>query len=168
MTEEIFEQCKSEYVDTAGLYQSEDFEKVSYIYFLNNRVNSVSIFLKAQRLFIKEFGQPCEEYFKFIKKFGHNLRWSNNLENFEIQLKTIEQKETLYASRLKKEIKELKESREKQVKVKTEDTTRATFFKTLNSLGKIGYKFDEDKTTVERLALIIVQQKQEIDSIKNT
>ena len=169
MDEETFQQCKTEYIDTADLYNNEDFEKTAYIYFIQNRINSIGVFISVQRSFIKDFNEPCQEYFYFIKKFGHNLKWSNNEEDFLQQLTNIENKEKKYDSILKKELVNLASKRKVQKKVDGEkDTTRESFLSALNLLGKLGYKFDEDKTTVERLALIIKQQKQEVDNLKNS
>ena len=55
-------------------------------------------------------------------------------------------------------------------KVKNEVTTkqsRGSFVRMVNSLGKVGYKIDEDKNTVEDLAYMIKQQSEENQILKN-
>lgn len=169
MNEETFEKCKTEYIDTAGLYNTEDFEKTSYIYFIQNRINSIKIFLHVQRSFLEDFNEPCQQYFYFIKKFGHKLVWRDDVKNFKDQLDSIENKEKKYESVLKREMLELATKRKLDgKKEQNKDTTRESFLTSLNILGKMGYRFDEDKTTVERLALIIKQQKEEANTLKST
>lgn len=165
MTKEQFDEVYTEYIDTADLFQSEEFAKISYIHFLNNRINSIKLSLKLQRDFILTFHIPYIPGLEFLKKFGHNIVWNTTSSqiHFLESLDNIEIKEKKYISKLEEAIKQLKESKAK--KPKQEDATpkeaRAGFVRTVISLGKMGYRIDNDKTTVEELAYMIKQQSDE-------
>lgn len=171
MPENIFTIVYSEYISTAGLYESEDYEKVVYITFLNNRVNSIKFFLKLQRDFLEEFSVPCEQYFYFVKdNFGYILKWEDDKQKFLHSLVVIEEREKLYISKLEMEIqllKEFRENKKKQQNYVSPVPPEEGFIRTLNSLGKIGYNLDEDKTKVQTLAIMIKQQKEEVADILN-
>ena len=171
MSEEEFGIVRTEYIDTAGLYDENVFQKVCYIYFLNSRINSISLSIRLQKDFLKEFDIPYKQAFSFLSKFGHRVKWNDNAEDFISQLDKIERREVKYTSMIENEIVELKKL-QKQAKIPEEEeddkTTRERFIRTVNTLGKIGYKIDYDKTTVEELALMIKQQTEEVDSMNNT
>lgn len=171
MSEEEFGIVRTEYIDTAGLYDENVFQKVCYIYFLNSRINSISLSIRLQKDFLKEFDIPYKPAFSFLSKFGHRVKWNDNAEDFISQLDKIERREVKYTSMIENEIVELKKL-QKQAKIPEEEeddkTTRERFIRTVNTLGKIGYKIDYDKTTVEELALMIKQQTEEVDSMNNT
>lgn len=168
MNDEEFETVMTEYVDTAGLFQSEEFEKVAYIHFLNNRINTVKISIRLQREFIKNFQVPYLPDLQFLMKFGYSIKWNNNIEDFSEKLNKIEQKESKYISQLEAKIKDLTDFRAKKTdKEVSPKESRGSFIRTLNSLGKIGYKIDNDKTTVEELAYMIKQQTEEVESLKS-
>jgi hypothetical protein len=168
MDDDEFKTVYTEYIDTAGLYVSEEFDKVSYIHFLNNRINFVKVSCKIQREFIEEFGQPYIENFEPFKDKGYYLKWNDDKEDFLKQIERIEAQEIKYISEVEKEIKELIEIRKKRkTKNSTPKQSRESFVRMLNSLGKNGYKIDRDKTTVEDLAYMIKQQHEEIEAIKS-
>lgn len=159
MDDEEFDTVYTEYVDTSGLFQSDDFDKMSYIQFLGGRINSIKIAIRLQREFITEFGQPYIENFEFFKMKGHRLKWNKDIEDFIKQLNSVELKESKNIAQLEKCIVELKKIRD--TKGETVSVTRGSFITTINSLGKIGFKIDNDKTTVEELAYMIKQQFEE-------
>jgi len=170
MSEEEFYIVKTEYIDTAGLYDENVFQKVSYIHFINSRINSITLSIKLQKDFLKEFGLPYKPALPFLNKFGHRVRWNGDEEDFISQLDKVEKRESRYTSILENEMVELKKL-QKETKTPEEDDdklTRERFIRTVNTLGKIGYKIDYDKTTVEEMALMIKQQTEEVDSINNT
>jgi hypothetical protein len=178
MSEEHFNVAYTEYVDTAGLYETDEFERVTYIHFLNNRINSVKLGLRLQRMFLLEFDAPYQPAFSFFEEFGHYLKWTGDVGKFLADLEKIENKEKKYISVLEGKIKELnelkknkskksEEEKDEEDKEKDMNKTREAFVRTLNSLGKIGYKIDKDTTTVEELALMIKQQQEEYESLKN-
>ena len=96
--------------------------------------------------------------------------WRNK-EDFLAQLKRVELKEAKYISKLETSIKELMDAREKREKEKDKNqikkiNPRENWIRTINSLGKIGYKIDKRSTTVEDFAYMIKQQSEEYKSIK--
>ena len=170
MTKEDFDIVYSEYIDTAGLYESEEFDKMCYINFLHNRNNSLKIGVDLQIKFVNEFGVAYSPAFDFFREKGHILVWRNK-EDFLAQLKRVELKEAKYISKLETSIKELMDAREKREKEKDKNqikkiNPRENWIRTINSLGKIGYKIDKRSTTVEDFAYMIKQQSEEYKSIK--
>lgn len=175
LSEADFKIVYSEYQDTSGLFLTEDFEKQSYIQHLSQRINYVKIFVRLQRDFIKDFKMPFIRDFKNIQeRYGYVLKWNEDLEDFEKQLKKVESREIKHESSLEESIKNLNESRsqnqkqeipeEDEVKLKK---TRISFLRMLNSLGKIGFKLDRKTTYVEELSLMIKQQMEENESYGN-
>lgn len=171
LSEEDFNIVYAEYQDTSGLFLTDDFERQSTIHHLVSRINYVKIFIRLQREFIIDFGSPfIRDFEHFKQEYGYVLRWENDLEDFEDQLKSVERRELKNESYLESKIKELREFREKNQKkervVEDEDSlkkSRISFMRMINSLGKIGFNIDEDKTTVESLALMIKQQMEEVE-----
>lgn len=177
ITKEEFGIVYSEYIDTSGLFMSEDFERQSYIHHLNSRINYVKMFIRLQREFISEFNIPfIRDFEKFKNKYGYNLKWKNDLDDFENQLSRIESREQKNISFLEDKIKELNNFRkenhggnevltdeEKNVRLQK---SRKSFIKMINSLGKLGYSIDKKETTVEELSLMIKQQLEESETYK--
>jgi uncharacterized protein YqgQ len=155
MDEQTFQVVNTEYIDIAGLFATEEFDKVGYISYLNNRVNSVALWIKLQRQYIDNFDIAYLPGLTFFKKFGYVLYWNNN-EQFIKELLRIEKKEFKFISQLENAIKELIDFRaKKNANEKTVKQTRGSWIKTINSLGKLGYKIDKDKTSVEEFAYMI-------------
>lgn len=162
MDEDTLQLVNTEYIDTAGLYETEEFHEVTYIHYLNGKINSVKIAIRLQREFLEEFGVPYYKDFKIFIKNGYVVKWNNNKEDFLKTLLRIEAKETKYLSELENCIKKLTEKRAKKIKQETTvKIERGSFIRTLNSLGKVGYKIDKDKETVEDLSYMIKQQIEE-------
>lgn len=165
-----FKLVYDEYIDASGLFVSEDFDKVSYVQFLLNRINSVKIFLELQIKYLEEFEVPNVEKFSFLKKFGYSLKWNNSCKDFRNQIESIKSKEIKYVTKLNSSIKEIEEKKEKDKANKKEPSkkdSRNSFIRMLNSLGKNGFRIDNEKTTVEELALMIKQQIEEIEILKS-
>lgn len=175
LSEEEFKVVYAEYQDTSGLFITEDFERQSYIHHLNSRINYIKILLVLQRRFIVDFGMPFIRDFEYLKlQYGYVLIWDGNIDNFESQLKKIESREIKHTSFLEAKVKELHDSRkENQNKSAPDDNeeslikSRLSFIRMLNSLGKIGFRVDKKDTSVEELSLMIKQQLEENDSLKN-
>lgn len=169
ISEEEFNIVYTEYIDTAGLFETEEFEKVVYIHFINGRINTVNIFIRLQREFIKEFNMPYLKGFELLKDKGYILKWNESIEDFETQLVRIEMQEKRYVSELENCIKELIDFR--KTKGKSEEhplkKKRENFIRTINTLGKVGYKIDRNKDTVEDLALMIKQQFEEMEMLNS-
>lgn len=168
LSEEDFKIVRAEYEDTSGLYLTQDFEQISYINHISQRINYVKLFVKLQRDFIQEFDIPfLRDFPSFKDKYGYNLKWNDDIEDFEKQLKRVESRELKNDSHLKEKLKEFKDSKKNEPvkEVENEDSiqkSRISFIRMLNSLGKIGYKFDKLLTSVEELSLMIKQQLEEI------
>lgn len=169
ISEEELSVVYSEYVDIAGLFDTEEFEKICYIHFLENRINSLKIATKLQVDFLEEFGIPYIQNFEFFKKFGYNLVW-NNKDGFLSQIEKIKNKELKYIPRIESSIKELNTIRENKNKIKQKEQTqqekRGSMIRTINSLNKIGYSINKKETTVEEFAYMIKQQTEESKSEK--
>lgn len=161
MTEDIYDEVYSEYVDTAKLYEEEEFNRVSRIKYLNNRINTISLCIRLQRGFLENFDIPYLAGFNVFKDNGHMVVWKNKYQFLEV-LRRIEVKEKKYISEVENAIKSLydfrkkKNSTEQPVKIR-----RESFIKTINTLGKIGYKIDKFSNSVEDLSLMIRQQKED-------
>lgn len=167
LSKEDFDIVYNEYINTAKLFESEQFSKVSYLHYINNRINSISIAIDLQRKFINMFDVPFEENLKFFMKFGHKLIFKDK-ESFLQVLSRIELKEKKYISIAENTLKTIIDNKVKKSKGEfTLKDSRESFLSMLNSLGKIGYKIDKETTTVEELALMIKQQSEEVAAVKN-
>lgn len=152
-----------EYIDTAGLFETEEFQKVTYIHYINNRLNSVKLSVKLQTGFIEEFGIPYLPELVFLKKFGHRVHWDEKKGKLDFieQLNKCISRDNKYVSILESKLKELNESRIKNNnKEVTLSQSRGSWIKTCNTLGKI-FTIDKDKTTLEEYAWMIFQQTEE-------
>lgn len=173
ISEEIFPILQAEYLDISGLFLSDDFEKQAQIYNIDRKLSYVKTFIRLQRDYIEVFKMPFQRDFHILKnKYGYVLKWKGDLEDFKSQLLNIERREIKNTSYLDMKIQELKELRAKQGR-KTEVTdddllnSRHSFLRMQNSLGKVGYKIDDNSTTVESFALMIKQQLEDQDEIRS-
>ncbi|TXI13244.1 MAG: hypothetical protein E6Q68_01655 [Polynucleobacter sp.] len=166
MSKEELEVVRTEYVDAAGLYNVDSLNKVSYIHYISNRINSIKISIKLQREFLMEFGMPYIPHLSFFRKFGHNVKWNADKIDFVKQLNIVENKEKKYIIKLESAINEFKEHQRKNAK-DADVNPRRSFIKTLNVLGKSGYRIDKNETTVEELAIMISQQSEEVEILKS-
>jgi hypothetical protein len=175
LSHDDFQIVYGEYVDTSGLFLSDDFERQAYIYYLSERLNYVKMFLRLQRDFIVTFGKPFQRDFeRFYDQHGYRLKWNDDLEDFEKQLVNVEMGQQKFETILDARIKELNQLRGKDIDERYKDSpedelkkSRISFIRMLNSLVKIGYKVDKPVTTVEELALMIKQQLEEVESMKS-
>lgn len=176
LPENEFNIVYAEYQDSSGLFMTEDFEKKGYIHHLNSRINYVKLFILLQRQFLLEFDMPFIRDFDTLKEeYGYVLFWRNDVEDFQKQLDKIERREIKHSSLLEEKIKELNDSRIKNQKKQKpiEDSealknSRISFIRMMNSLGKIGYIINKKTTTVEELSLMIKQQLEEVENLKNS
>ena len=170
ISEDDFSIVYSEYLDESGLFMSDSFEERGAIHRLNSRINYVKLFIRLQRQFIDEFDMPFIRDFENIKNnYGYSLKWNNDKDDFEKQLSKIEMKEVKYEDTLKKKIDDFvkKNSDKEDKKDKEVKLSRTSFIRMINSLSKIGYRIDKDKTTVEELAIMIKQQLEENQNISS-
>lgn len=167
MTDDELKTVHLEYIDTAQLYENEEFKKTSYIYYLNGRINYVKMFMRLQREFINNFDIPyIREFDKIKEKYGIVLYWNGNSEAFLKSISSAEKREFKYQDEVENKVKELTEFRlKKQNNEVTVKQPRGSFIKTVNSLGKIGYNINWN-TTVEDFSYMILQQSEEAKNYK--
>lgn len=164
INEEQLKIAETEYIDTAGLYETESFNKECYIQFLTTRINVVTIGIRLQREFLQEFDVPYSPELKVFHKYGHYPVWENNKEKFLKSLTMIEKMEKVYISQLEIKIKELedykklKDTKEQNQSIKV---SRGSFIQTVNSLGKLNYKIYYDTTRLEEMAYMVKAQLEE-------
>lgn len=165
-----FEYIYAEYVDYSGLYQSLEFEIVAYINSLDTRIQFVRRFVDLQRKFLEQFDVPFLPGLPMIKKYGHHLYWDTSYsdpEAFISRLFQIEMKEKKYETKVDQKVKELIELRKKQIKKEhTILESRKDFVTMLNRLRQARFVIDDDNTSVEELALIIKDQRDQIEETK--
>lgn len=162
MNDETFDLVYTEFIDTAQLYRTDEFEKVSYIYFLNTRINKIKLCIKAQKEFVETFGVPYPENFEIFKKHGYSIKWKNSKEDFFNQLKKVELSETRYTAQIESKIKELEDIRKKKPKEEiTEKQKRENWVRMINTLRKIGWVIQKESDTVQDLSVMILQQNEE-------
>lgn len=165
LDEEQFEHIYIQYIDTSGLYITKEFEMVSYLHYLDNRIGSVALSIKLQREFIAEFGLPFIPELSFFKKFGYTLYYdpaTSNIRDFLTKLSQIELKEKRFITTLQIKTDELIKFRKSKG---TADysiiQSRHAFLKMMQNLERIGYKIDRNVTTVEDLALMVKEAQEE-------
>ena len=165
LPKDFFEICYSEYIDTAGLFATEEFDKVAYITYLNNRINYIKICLYVHRLSIEKLGEQLVNNFVMFEEYGYIIESGKNVDILR-QLDNIERSESIQKSYFDSAIKDLDNIRKSKSigsegKKRSIKDTRHSFLTMIHSLCKIGYKIDIDKNTVEDLALIVKKQMED-------
>lgn len=154
-----FEIIYAEYVDLAGLYVTREFEISGYIDSLDKRLATVKRFVNLQRTFLHEFNVPFVPGFSLVKKYGHRLYWDFNNPDKDAFLKRLEQieaGESRYQAELNRKVNELVELRRKKVsKTFTLLESRKQFIMSMNRLQQNKYVIDKEKTSMEEMALMI-------------
>lgn len=168
--QQAFEMIYAQYIDLSGMYQTREFELSAYINSLDNRIRTIERFVELQRLFLGEFNMPFLPSFGLVKRYGHHLVWNPEYPDtdlFKKKLAQIEMKEKKYHSILNTKIKDLVEFRKKQNnKEHTLLESRKQFITTLNRLQQAKFVIDDEKTTVEDLAIMICDHKDQIEENK--
>jgi hypothetical protein len=169
-TEELkraFALINDQYADISELFITREFELSAYMHSLQTRINSMIWFINLQKQFIEHFGEPYVPAFHIAKKYGHRLFWnpdSPDITLFLNKLEAIPGKEAKYKTELAAKEKELFEMRRKKVQGElTPLETRKQFISMLNRLQQARFVVDKDKTTVEELALMIKDMKDQKD-----
>jgi len=162
-----FALINDQYSDISGLYITREFELSSYLHFLQTRINTVTWFIDLQRRFINHIGEPYVAAFHIVKRYGHKLYWnpdSPDINLFLSKLEALPAKEARYKTELVAKEKELFELRRKKVQGElTPLETRKQFVTMLNRLQQAKFVIDKDKTTIEELALMIKDMKDQKD-----
>lgn len=163
LNQDDFEIVYAEYVDLSGLYHSKEFELFAYINYLKNRIFVLRTVVASQRMFLETLGRPYVDGLFIFDNFGYKIKWNDDIEDFERQLKIVESRERQKSSELRRkefEFKQLKDAKKSEEQPLIQ--SRHNFIRMLNSFNKAGYKIDRDKTTVEELALMIKQVNDEM------
>lgn len=169
-----FELIYAQYTDLSGLFITREFELSAYIESLEKRVNTVAKFIELQKAFIHEFGRPFKPAFHLVKRYGHSLYWNHDspdLENFMSKLEKIPLKEARYRVELdakKKELFDLERKRAKGEHAPLE--TKSQFVTMINRLRQARNVIERNSTTVEELALMIkdARDQQEEEKAQQT
>lgn len=165
--QEAFELIYSQYVDLSGLFISREFELSAYIHSLEIRITSIERFVELQERFIEEFNSPFTPAFPIAKRYGHTLYWnpdSPDIDQFKAKLSRIKGGEAKYIVELKKKKTELFDLHKKRAnKEFTLLESRKQFVTMLNRLQQAKFVIDQKETTVEELALMIADQKEQQD-----
>lgn len=169
ISEEEFMLCHDEYIDSAGLFATKEFDLVCDIHYLSNRINTIELSIDAQCEFIEVFGEPYKDNVDFIKKeFLYRLKWNYDVTDFLKQLEIILSKEAKYRTELKTSIKTLENDRKsRNIKEKSVNDIHIDFIKMVNSLNKLGYSIVKKETTVQELSIMLKQQEDEDQKIIN-
>lgn len=161
-----FEYIYAQYVDFSGLYLSQEFEIVAYINSLDHRVTTLKKFVELQNLFMDQFKVPYLPGLSIAERYGYKLYWDPNYpESFIKKLDAIPAKEAKFKIRIAEKTKELVELRTKQVKKEhTILETRKDFITMLNRLQQKKFVINKNETTVEELALMIKDSRDQVES----
>lgn len=160
-----WERLYTEYIDLSGMGETRQLELVVAIHNLQTRISFISGFIEFQKTWLLQFGEPFEQGFEDVRKFGYKLHWEAGYPTqFVDQLQKMETKEKRNIAQLDAEMKELDEFT-KTGKHKQKASDRADFVRMLNTLGKEGYKIDRDKTDMEELSLMIRQHSEDIEAL---
>jgi len=156
-----FEYIYAQYVDMSGLYQSQEFEIVAYIDFLDKRIWTMKRFVELQKTFISHFDMPYLPGLKIAEKYGHKLYWDPNYpDSFITKLNSIAVKEAKYTIKVAEKVTELVALRKKKVtKEHSILESRKDFITMLNRLQQQRFVINKSETTVEELALMIKDQR---------
>ena len=162
LPKDFFEICYNEYIDTTGLFISEEFDKVGYIHFLNNRIYCIKYMIALHKLYIENLDELLLEFIDCFEQYGYFF-CGKTKDEFIIFLSEVEQGEIIQKTYLDAAMKELDSLRkEKKKDNRSEQEVRHSFLTMIHSLCKIGYKIDIEKNTVEDLALIVKKQMDEV------
>lgn len=161
-----FEFIYAQYVDISGLYLSQEFEIVAYINSLEHRLTTMKWFVELQSVFMKEFNVPYLPGLVIAERYGHKLYWDPSYpESFIKKLEAIPSREAKFKIRIAEKTKELVELRKKQVnKVHTLLETRKDFITMMNRLQQKKFVIDKNETTVEELALMIKDSRDQVET----
>jgi hypothetical protein len=163
---DAFEYIYAQYVDLSGLYLSQEFEIVAYISSLDHRIQTMKRFVELQKTFIGHFDMPFLPGLKIAERYGHKLYWDpNNPDVFMSKLNAIAGKEAKYSIRVTEKVNELIALRKKKVtKEHSILENRKDFITMLNRLQQQKFVINKSETTVEELALMIKDHRDQVET----
>lgn len=156
---EAFKVIYAEFLDLSKLIETEEFALMQSIFYLSGRVRRLEILISLQRESIEQTGQPFYPGLIPLKRFGYNIIWDNNNPDAKTfldriyQIETLEKSHKILLSEKQNDLNKLNSLRSSEDISATDKRKR--FIRTKNNLQKEGYRIDNDKTTVEELALMI-------------
>lgn len=169
-----FEYIYAEYVDLSELFISQEFEMVAYINSLDNRIQFMRRWIELQRKFIFNFKCPYIKSFFMVKKYGHNVYYDwdqpeqKRNDAFLQKLAKMELGEKKNDLMVAKKVDELMALRKKKVaKIHTILESRKSFISMLNRLRQAHFVIEDDKTSVEDLALMIKDYRDQVEEAKS-
>jgi len=163
-----FDNIYTEYIDLCGTYIPE-LDLMKSIKRLECRIQAVHLYLDVceqanERLAGESQKEILDRAIGNLKKNGYSLSYVDK-EDFTKQIKRIRSRESQHIAELDRKNKELSEYRKKNTR-NIENNSRTDFIRLLNELGKVGYKIDKEKTTVEELALMVKAQSELVEAQK--
>lgn len=171
LSKENFEIAYTEYIDTSGLAITQEFDLSCNIFYLTNRINIINLAVGIHKSFAEEFGfpYPYEDGYSTLEEFGYFISEFEDINKFLKELNDILSAEVVTQVELNSTKKQLEEFRKQADVGKKPDIkqTREQFIRMMNSLQKLGFKISRKETYVEELALIIQQQREEIQTQSN-
>lgn len=163
-TREHFEAIKTDYIDMAGLYASRDFDMTYNLLMYENRLNVIQNFMIVQRGYIDAVGVPKLDSLDMLERFNHVIIWQDDKEKFLKKLEQVDLKENKTRALLNQLEKQITDNNGKKEAVfVSQSQERKNFMSMIINLEKNGYKIDEVKTTVEKLAIMIQRQREEYE-----
>jgi hypothetical protein len=156
---EAFSKIDVEYIDLSGQYESGDYENIKNIIALGTRIKHIELLLFINKQCILEFDNPWMPSLVDFKKYGYNLTWDKSIADFINQLENIESSEKVHIVELEIAKKKLKKPDENE---ETRTYKRADFIKMIINLQKQKYIIDRDRTTMEELAIMVGEVRDQI------
>lgn len=156
---DAFQNIETEYIDLSGQFESGEYEIIRNIMTISSRIEMVNILMYIHDTCLTEFGRPFLPAITDLKKFGYELIWNNDIEDFRKQLEGIQISEQRYLIQLEDYKTKLKKPEENIIKT---ERNRPEFIRMLINLQKQGYKIDRDVTTIEDLAIIVSELREQM------
>lgn len=158
---EAFSKINDEFIDMSGIVDSAEFELANSIFYLDNRVKMIDMLIYIQEESLKRIGVPCFCAISRFKRWGHNLNWKKDIQDFWHQLEIVKSKEKKYAEELDMLLDQLIKVRQDRESL-PELKQREEFIRMLNNIQKEYFKIDRDKTYIEEVAIMYNDLKKAI------
>lgn len=147
-----------EFIDVSGLAKSDEYELIVEKHNLIARIKSVPEYVKAQRECVRVFSKYHPEATRRLAKKGHTM--PDDMDKADAFLVKVLSKEKMFITKLR-------ETESKLEKLKhpggyDNKKARRSFVRLLNTVGQ-RYKIDREKTTLEELALMILELAEEAE-----
>jgi hypothetical protein len=161
-----FDNIQSEYIDMAGQYESGEYYASKDAMEIELRIKVVSSLLELQKQSLAQISLPYFPAFSEFKKFGYRLKWNDDFGQFTQQLDKVESGEKKALIELDMAFKMLESYRNKNQLSANEKPDRKEFIKLLNCLQRDKYTIDKEKTSMEDLAYMISEQRDQVRNME--